>query len=404
VKPLRMAIPMYQSRLRLVFVGCITSICSVLLPVTWITLCSAQEPGAAEKGSSGIEFFETQIRPVLAQHCYECHGPDKQKGNLRLDNLPSILQGGESGPAILLGDPENSLLVQAVRYESLQMPPTGKITTSKIDALKRWIAAKAPVASDFASPRDPSDSDSAHSSSNQRRSEGITEKDRSHWAFQPIANPVAPSHPLQPDIHPIDAWIFDRLQREGLVPTRRASTRELVRRVTYTLTGLPPSFQALEHWASKLDSKPNDALAHGAELVDEREAESQWNAEAYRELIDTLLESPAYAEHWARHWLDVVRFAQSNGYERDGYKPHAWKYRDYVVESFKTDKPYNQFLVEQLAGDELPNANASSRIATGFYRLGVWDDEPDDKRQAEFDDLDDIMVTIIDRLCSLSRS
>jgi mono/diheme cytochrome c family protein len=397
-----MAIPMYQSRLRLVFVGCITSICSVLLPVTWTTLCSAQEPGAEEKGSSGIEFFETQIRPVLAQHCYVCHGPDKQKGNLRLDNLPSILQGGESGPAILLGDPENSLLVQAVRYESLQMPPTGKITTSKIDALKRWIAAKAPVASDFARPRDPSDSDSAHSSSNQRRSEGITEKDRSHWAFQPIANPVAPSHPSQPDIHPIDAWIFDRLQREGLVPTRRASTRELVRRVTFTLTGLPPSFQALEHWTSKLDSKPNDALAHGAELVDEREAESQWNAEAYRELIDTLLESPAYAEHWARHWLDVVRFAQSNGYERDGYKPHAWKYRDYVVESFKTDKPYNQFLVEQLAGDELPNANASSRIATGFYRLGVWDDEPDDKRQAEFDDLDDIMVTIGSTFMGLS--
>jgi len=220
--------------------------------------------------------------------------------------------------------------------------------------------------------------------------------------FQPIANPVAPSHPSQPDIHPIDAWIFDRLQREGLVPTRRASTRELVRRVTFTLTGLPPSFQALEHWTSKLDSKPNDALAHGAELVDEREAESQWNAEAYRELIDTLLESPAYAEHWARHWLDVVRFAQSNGYERDGYKPHAWKYRDYVVESFKTDKPYNQFLVEQLAGDELPNANASSRIATGFYRLGVWDDEPDDKRQAEFDDLDDIMVTIGSTFMGLS--
>ena len=116
-----MAIPMYQSRLRLVFVGCITSICAVLLPVTWTTLCSAQEPGAEEKGSSGIEFFETQIRPVLAQHCYECHGPDKQKGNLRLDNLPSILQGGESGPAILLGDPENSLLVP-VSYTHLTLP------------------------------------------------------------------------------------------------------------------------------------------------------------------------------------------------------------------------------------------------------------------------------------------
>jgi len=134
--------------------------------MTWIAACIAQEPGVTEPGVTepgltelgssekrtlGIEFFETQVRPVLAQHCYECHGPDKQKGNLRLDNLPSILQGGESGPAILVGDPENSLLIQAVRYESLQMPPTGKIATSKIDALKRWIAASAPVAQDFAS-------------------------------------------------------------------------------------------------------------------------------------------------------------------------------------------------------------------------------------------------------------
>ena len=403
---------MYQSPLRWSLVGSIASICLLLLPMTCIAACIAQEPGVTELGSSekrtlGIEFFETQVRPVLAQHCYECHGPDKQKGNLRLDNLPSILQGGESGPAILVGDPENSLLIQAVRYESLQMPPTGKIATSKIDALKRWIAASTPVAQDFATPRDPTDSESDHTSNSHSRSEGITEKDRSHWAFQPIANPVAPSHPSRPNIHPIDAWIFDRLEREGLASTRRASTRELIRRVTFTLTGLPPTFQALEHWASRLESQPKgpldkDPQANGEELIDNRDFESAWNPEAYCELIDTLLESPAYAEHWARHWLDVVRFAQSNGYERDGYKPHAWKYRDYVVQAFKSDKPYNQFLIEQLAGDELPDANATSRIATGFYRLGVWDDEPDDKRQAEYDDLDDIMVTIGSTFMGLS--
>ncbi len=344
-----------------------------------------------------ISFFETEIRPVLAEHCYGCHGSEKQKGGLRLDSLPAILEGGESGPAIVLGDPLSSLLVQAIRYESLQMPPTGKISASKIDALVRWITAKAPAPDDFLKGvMEGNGESSTEHLSKHRSTDEITEADRIHWSFVPIKRRL-PSKSLD-GMHPIDVWILEALERESLVPTPRANARELIRRVSYTLTGLPPTFEEMERWVERLVGRGADGGKDDGVEIDGGEIDQR----AYREFVDHLLESPAYGEHWGRHWLDIVRFAQSNGYERDGYKPHAWRYRDYVVKAFREDKPYDRFVLEQLAGDELSDANSDSRIATGFYRVGVWDDEPDDKRQAEYDDLDDVMVTIGSAFLGLS--
>lgn len=198
-----------------------------------------------------------------------------------------------------------------------------------------------------------------------RKEFALSEKDRLHWSFQPVRSPAVPSGAT----HPIDAFLQARLKAKELTPNAIASPRERIRRAYYDLTGLPPTPKA----------------------VDDFEADT--SPDAWEKLIDRLLESPHYGEKWGRHWLDLVRFAESNSYERDGAKPHAWRYRDYVIRSFNADKPYDRFLREQLAGDEIPNPDADSIIATGFYRLGVWDDEPVDKEAARFDALDDIVTT-----------
>jgi hypothetical protein len=198
----------------------------------------------------------------------------------------------------------------------------------------------------------------------------ITDADRSWWAFQPLQRPALPS--LKNPRHaqnPIDAFVLARLESKNLALSPPASRRELIRRAYFDLIGLPPTPEAVEGFLA--DPSPR----------------------AWENLVEQLLASPQYGERWARHWLDLVRYAESNGYERDGAKPHAWRYRDYVIRSFNQDKPYNRFLTEQLAGDQLPGPfEPDAVIATGFYRLHVWDDEPDDTLVAEFDELDDVMV------------
>jgi hypothetical protein len=196
----------------------------------------------------------------------------------------------------------------------------------------------------------------------------IGEADRTWWAFQPVRRPVLP--PGDAGRHPIDALLRQQLASKGLTPSPPANRRELLRRVTFDLLGLPPSPEAVA--AFEADRSPD----------------------AWGRVIDGLLARPEYGERWARHWLDLVRFAESNGYERDGVKPEAWRYRDYVVRAFNEDRGYDRFLTEQLAGDEAESGySAEGLIATGFYRLHVWDDEPDSTLAAEFDDLDDILVT-----------
>lgn len=286
--------------------------------------------------------FGRQIQPILAKRCYACHGPDKAEGGLRLNQRELAFEKLESGKqAVVAKDIEHSELLRRIlsKDESDQMPPEGpRLTQTQIDLLSRWIK------------------------------EGAEWKE--HWAFVP---PVVQQPPAVKDtkwvVNPIDAFILGKLEKNGLSPAAPADKTALLRRVTYDLIGLPPTPEEVEAFLA--DKSP----------------------EAYERVVDRLLKSDRYGEQWARHWLDVVRYADTNSFERDGPKPNAWRYRDYVIRSFNADKPYNQFVREQLAGDELPETGSDGIIATGFYRLGQWDDEPADRLLALYDGFDDIITT-----------
>lgn len=328
----------------------------LLLAVLVTTAASPARP----RQSKETEFFESKIRPLLADNCFECHGPKKQKGGLRLDSRPAILRGGESGPALVPGDSAKSLLIEAVSYTSsdLEMPPKKKLGKRQVEALTTWIAMGAPW------PGGPKGE-----IAREEKSFEITKEDRSYWAFQPL---------LPRNGRGLDEVVAVALAERKLAANPEASREVLIRRTYFDLIGLPPSYEAVQAFVADPDPQ------------------------AFAKLVDRLLAMPEYGERWGRHWLDVVRFAQSNGYERDDEKPHAWRYRDYVISSFNEDKPYNRFILEQIAGDELPDGGDAGWIATGFYRLGVWDDEPDDKRAAEFDGQDDILKTTTETFLGLT--
>ena len=325
----------------------------------------ADKPAPASP--EAVQFFEAKIRPVLADNCFKCHGAAKQRGGLRLDSRADALAGGDNGKAVAPGDPANSLLLQAVTESNPDLkpmppPPNAKLSAQQIADLTQWIKMGAPW---------PGQEKTVASTSAIRRGKfEITDKDRAHWAFQPVKRPDVPAVKNQAWVaNPIDAFILAKLEAKRLQPDPPASKRELIRRVTYDVTGLPPTPEEVEAFAN--DPAPD----------------------AYEELVDRLLASPRYGEQWGRHWLDLVRFAETNSYERDGDKPNAWRYRDYVIRSFNDDKPYDQFVREQLAGDELPERTPDAIIATGYYRLGIWDDEPSDREQARYDNLDDVVAT-----------
>ncbi|WP_437230585.1 DUF1553 domain-containing protein [Planctomicrobium sp. SH661] len=322
------------------------------------------EPAAAITPEQMV-FFETKVRPVLVEQCFKCHGDGKHKGNLQVDGRAHLLAGGDSGPAIVPGNPAESLLIQAINYDGYEMPPGQKMSAEKIADLTRWVEMGAPWPGSDGEQVTP-----------VRKGGVITDEDRAWWAFQPINSPPVPTLPngYQPE-NPIDAFVLATLEKNNLAPNSIAPPRTLIRRAFFDLIGLPPTPEEMDQWSLRLTS---------GEGIDQS---------AWATLIDDLLARPQYGERWARHWLDVVRFAQTNGYEFDKEKDYAWRYRDYVVQALNSDKPYDRFVLEQLAGDELPDADRDSRIATGFYRLGLWDFEPDDAKQAQYDDLDDIMVT-----------
>jgi hypothetical protein len=335
------------------------------------------EPGALATGEAGkpvpvspeaVQFFETKVRPILADHCFRCHAKEKQKGNLRVDSLAALLEGGGRGPALVPGHPEKSLLIKAIQHDSakLKMPPTKKLNKEQIAYLTQWVKLGAPW------------SGAQKTGGSSRKGEmQVTDKDREHWAFQPLKRPKVPAVKNKEwGANPIDAFILARLEAKGLSPNPPASKTELIRRIYFDLIGLPPA--------------PEEVQAFLADT----------SSNAYEKLVDQLLNSPGYGEKWGRHWLDLVRYAETNSYERDNPKPHVWRYRDYVIRAFNADKPYDQFIREQLAGDELiePAVHASGSaadalIATGYYRLGIWDDEPSDPLQARYDGLDDIVAT-----------
>lgn len=315
----------------------------------------------AKAAPAVVQFFETKVRPVLAENCYRCHGEKKQRGELRLDSLAAILEGGGRGPAIVPGQPEKSLLIKAIGHEDkdLKMPEDKKLPREQIDALTQWVKMGAPWPGATQAAAGPKKGEFV-----------ISDRDRAHWSLQPVKRPAVPAVKNAGWVkNPIDAFILAGLEAKGLVPNLPASRQELLRRVTYDLTGLPPT--------------PAEVAAFLADAA----------PDAYPRLVERLLDSPRYGEKWARHWLDLVRYAETNSFERDNPKPNVWRYRDYVIRAFNSDKPYDLFLKEQLAGDELGRSDPDAIIATGYYRLGIWDDEPSDPVLARYDGLDDIVAT-----------
>jgi mono/diheme cytochrome c family protein len=286
--------------------------------------------------------FGRDIQPILAKRCFACHGPDKGEGGLRLNQRETALAPLDSGQrAVVPGQPAQSELLRriAAADESERMPPEGKpLAAEQVALIRQWVA------------------------------EGAQWEE--HWAFQPLTQPVPPDVMGRDWVgNPVDTFILNRLERAGMEPAPPADRATLMRRAYYDLTGLPPTPTAVDDFLA--DQTPD----------------------AYEKLVDRLLASPQYGERWARHWLDAVRYAETNSFERDGAKPHAWRYRDYVIRSLNSDKPYDQFIREQLAGDEMSPVTPERLIATGFYRLGLWDDEPADRLQAQFDALDDLVTT-----------
>ena len=284
------------------------------------------------------DFFESKIRPVLATHCFECHG-HKDKGGLKLNSREAILQGGDSGPAIVLGKPQKSLLMTAVQHadSELEMPPKKKLPPEAIADLSQWIRAGAVW---------PEGKGLGFATGE------ITDEQRKHWAYQPLKGNPAQT-PAGENF--IDAHVRGRLKEQGLQAVDLADRRTLIRRVTFNLTGLPPTPMEVE-----------------AFLKDQK-------SDAWYRVVERLLASPRYGERWGRHWLDLVRYADTAGDAGDYPIPEAYKYRNYVIDAFNKDKPYNQFVREQIAGDQLPAENEEQRweqtIATGYIaisrRIGV---------------------------------
>lgn len=304
---------------------------------------------------SADDFFESRIRPVLVEQCQSCHGKSKQSGGLRLDSRDAISLGGHTGPAMIPGDPKGSLLIQAVRHTGdYNMPPEDKLPELAIRDLEKWIKQGAawPAASDADDGEKPSGSAA------------------NHWAFQPVHEPAIPEIPKtkvtgtgvpaprttaprdktkEDAVLPVDAFVEQKLSEHGLTFSPPADRRSLIRRVTYTLTGLPPTQDEVRDYLK--DSDP----------------------EAYERLIDGLLNSVHYGEHWARHWLDVSRYSDTKGYvygREERFWTHAWVYRDWVVNSFNEDLPYNRFLLLQLAADQVKDRRPDDVAAMGFLTLG----------------------------------
>lgn len=303
---------------------------AALVLLTAPTVRSAEDP---KPDPDAAAFFETSVRPVLVESCLSCHGPEKQRSDLRVDSREALLKGGALGPAIEPGNPEESLLIQALAHDDdgeVQMPPKGKLPDAAIEALTRWVAMGAPWG--------------------ESAPEGTPDPATTHWAFQPLQAAEPPKVHGQSWVQtPVDAWILAGLEREGITPSPPADRRTLIRRATIDLLGAPPTLAEIE--AFERDDAPD----------------------AFARVIDRLLASPFYGERWGRHWLDVARYADTKGYvfQEDRRYPYAYTYRDYVVDAFNNDLPFNQFILEQIAADQLSADGDGHRLAAmGFLTVG----------------------------------
>lgn len=337
--------------------------CQMLLVLTGIIACFLPPPADGASENPGHEFFETKIRPLLAEHCYHCHGPKKQESELRLDSYQAIMKGGAAGVSIVPNEPDESLLLTALKYvdDDLQMPPDKRLADEQIADVRTWIEMGAPHPD-------------ADGKTPQPNKTVDIEAGKQFWAFQP-RRPV----PL-PEVNnpawtqtPIDHFVLAKLTEKSLQPAPAADKRTLIRRATFDLIGLPPTADEVT-----------------AFLADESPA-------AFSRVVDRLLGSVRYGERWGRHWLDVVRYADSNGLDENIAHGNAWRYRDYVIAALNSDKPFDAFVTEQLAGDQLPATDVAIRnerlIATGFLSLGPKVLAEVDERKMEMDIVDEQVDT-----------
>lgn len=321
---------------------------------------------AAALAPEELEFFESKVRPLLVERCYKCHSEDKEtEGDLALDTRRGWQTGGRSGPAIVPGKPEESLLIGSLTHENreLKMPPKKKLRPDEIEILKRWVAMGAPDPREGGTPvRTEAKPDLSHA--------------KTFWAFQPVVRPVAPTVSQKEWVQtPVDAFILAGLEPQGLPPSPRADRRTLLRRLFYDLTGLPPSAEEQTQF-----------------LADE-------SPDAYRHLVERLLASPRYGERWGRHWLDIARYSDANGMDENTAYAQAYRYRNYVIEAFKHDKPFDQFIREQIAGDLLPESGSARAreeqlVATGFLVIGPKFLAEDDPVKLQMDVIDEQVDTI----------
>jgi Protein of unknown function (DUF1549)/Protein of unknown function (DUF1553)/Planctomycete cytochrome C len=336
---------------------------------------SAQTP---PRHDAAVEFFEKKVRPLLVGNCYTCHSADtNSKGGLRVDDRNGLLQGGNSGPAVVPGKPEESLLLQAVRHDEgvPKMPPKKHLSAEQVADLTTWIkdgaawpAVEAAAVLAVGKPN--------------AKYESLR---KTHWAWQPLSRgPVPRVHDEPWPLNDIDRFILSRLEQEGLGPVRDADRLTLIRRVAFDLTGLPPTPEEIDAFVA--DPSPI----------------------AFERVVDHLLASPAYGQQWGRHWLDVARYGDSTGSSRNLPLPHAWRYRDYVVDAFNRDKPYDRFIREQVAGDLLPAVSEPERaeqlVATGFLALGVKDVNQRFKVRFIMDNVDEQIDTVSRAVLGLTAS
>ncbi len=331
------------------------SLSGIMLP-----LCAVAQD---ERRAAGIEFFEKRIRPVLVTHCYKCHSKDEKKqGGLLLDSRATIRRGGDTGPAVVPGKPAESELIAALRYESFEMPPKGKLPANVIADFVKWIRIGAP---------DPRDGDTDPI----EESQASYAEAREYWSYQPITRPNPPV--IKATAWPrsdIDRLILARLESAGFSPNKDASREVLLRRVYFSLIGLPPSPGEVEAFVSSSDPQ------------------------AFERVVGQLLRSPRFGEKFGRHWLDVVRFSESSGGGRTRIFQEAWQYRDYVIDAFNQDKPFDQFIAEQIAGDLLSTesdaAAKAALTATSLMSIGPINYELQDKELLDMEVVDEQLTVI----------
>ena len=311
---------------------------TIVIAAAAVSLAGMQARVSADEAKpspEALEYFEKHVRPLLATHCYECHGEQKQRGGLRVDSREFLLKGTDNGPALAPGKPENSRLIEAIRYEGdVQMPPRGKLPQEAIDVLTRWVADGAIWPATTGKPLAAGANSDAW---------------KQHWAFQPVGHPEPPAvKNADWGQQPIDRFVLARLEARSLTPSKPADRRALLRRLSFDLVGLPPTFEELEAFAA------------------------DGSREAYVQAVDRLLASPHFGERWGRYWLDVSRYADTKGYvfQEDRNYPEAYTYRDWVVKALNDDMPYNRFVTLQIAADQAEGAAPTDQAAMGFLTLG----------------------------------